>query len=659
MISFDFGQAYKRGAFLQFLSGTFLPDDFRREGGNGEAVAFFGEYMRRVTRLGTSPSLGLDVFELIHAGDASRSSMTKEAFRLLHRHSGKNRALIVFVSEDKPAAYRFSLVRADEPCRYSFPLGEARETCVAEKALGTRVSSVEDLLVRFAVDVVSKDFCQNLATWHTWATTLARFPDGRGYHVTLTQNDNKQRLIRLITRFIFVWFIRQKGLIPPWVFDKKEMERILNNFDAASKTSGAYYNGIIQNLFFATLNKPITERAFTDDRKPKQNPHYGIKALYRDQKGESLFAISHSAFIDLFKTIPFVNTGLFECLDNMVGGVSQHYVDGFSREKDRAALVPNVLFWGDGAREGIIPLFSRYYFTLEENTPQDVDLAITPAILGNVLENLSGALYPCRESKSLKVYLGQKLKNSSAEYSESLDALFSYTDVPHGFNEKQTAVLLNVIDTCTIIDPACGSGTFLMGVLNKLMFILDKLAPGNKERREWYVIERIYGVDIQPIAIEISKLRFFMLFIAGQSPDKTRDNVGICPLPNLETQFVVADTRVNIPKDRDRLFLLNAPLIQIKQCELREIRRQYFNATSAKEKMLSRHSERRIRADISALMQEYRVISPTVARKLRGWDPYNQNIPAPFFDPVWMFCVRDGFDITRFPQPANQRKQRL
>ncbi|MDR1398373.1 MAG: hypothetical protein LBJ41_00415 [Treponema sp.] len=655
MASFDFGQAYKRSAFLQFLTGTFLPDDFRWAGGNSETIAFSGEYTRRVTRLGTSLSLGLDVFEFIHASDASRTSTAQEAFRLLLRHSDKRLGLIVFVPEDKPATYCFSLVRAGtfcagKPCRSSFLLGETRETNAAEKALATKVSGVEDLFSRFAVDAVSRDFCQNIAAWHTWAVTLARFPEGRGYHVILTRNDNEQRLIRLIMRLMFVWFIRQKRLIPSWVFDKKEMERILNNFDATSKTSGAYYNGIIQNLFFATLNKHIAERAFTNDSKSKQNPHYGIKTFYRDQKGESLFAISHAAFIDLFKTIPFINSGLFECLDNMVGGISQRYIDGFSREKDRAAFVPNALFWGDDTHDGIIPLFSRYYFTLEENTPQDIDIAITPEILGNVLENFSGTFHPSRESESLKAYLWQKLKNTGAEYSKSLDTLFSYTDAPHGFSEEQTTVLLNAIDTCKIIDPACGSGTFLMDILNKLMFILDKLDPDNKERREWYLIQRIYGVDIQPIAVEISKLRFFILFIAGQNPDKTRDNFGICPLPNLETQFAVANTHTGISKNSDKLFLLNAPLIQIKQRELLEIRHRYFNAANAKEKMLSRHSDRRIRTDISALMQEYRVISPAVAKKLREWDPYNQNIPAPFFDPSWMFCTRDGFDITRVPQ---------
>ncbi|MDR2418734.1 MAG: hypothetical protein LBD79_06740 [Treponema sp.] len=657
MDSFDFGQAYARSAFLQFLTGTFLPDDFRRAGGNGEAIAFSSKYTRRVTRLGTSPSLGLDIFELIHAGGASRSSTAKEAFRLLLRHSDKSLALIIFAPEGRPAAYCFSLVRTGkfcrgEPCRYSFPLGETREARATEKALATKVSNVEDLFSRFAIDAVGRDFCQNIAEWHKWAVTLARFPEGRGYNVILTQNDNKQRLIRLITRLIFVWFIRQKGLIPSWIFDKQEMERILNHFDAASKTSGVYYNGIIQNLFFATLNKYIAERAFTDDSKSRQNPHYGIKTLYRDQKGESLFAISHSAFIELFKTIPFVNSGLFECLDNMAGGISQRYIDGFSREKDRAAFVPNALFWGDGACDGVIPLFSRYYFTLEENTSQDIDIAVTPEIMGNVLENISGASYPSHESESLKTYLWQKLKNTGAEYSESLDTLFLYTDAPHGFNKKQTAVLLNAIDTCKIIDPACGSGAFLMDVLNKLIFILDKLDPDNKERREWYLIERIYGIDIQPIAIEISKLRFLILFIASQSPDKTRDNFGICPLPNLETQFAVVNTRVGIPKNSDKLFMLNAPLIKIKQRELLEIRHQYLNATSAKEKTLSRHSDRRIRADISALMQEYRVISPAVAKKLREWDPYKQNMPASFFDPCWMFCVRDGFDITRVPQYA-------
>jgi hypothetical protein len=109
-----------------------------------------------------------------------------------------------------------------------------------------------------------------------------------------------------------------------------------------------------------------------------------------------MFAISKKEFIKKFEKVPFLNGGLFECLDRREGDDRQIYHDGFSRESKRSAFVPNCLFWGnkDGTQEGIIDLFNRYNFTVEENTPQDVDIALDPELLGKVFENLLGTFNP-------------------------------------------------------------------------------------------------------------------------------------------------------------------------------------------------------------------------------------------------------------------------
>jgi type I restriction-modification system DNA methylase subunit len=109
-----------------------------------------------------------------------------------------------------------------------------------------------------------------------------------------------------------------------------------------------------------------------------------------------MIAISHEAFIEKFAAIPFLNGGLFDCLDRRDTSEPQEYKDGFSRESKRAAFVPNCLFFGsanpvgDGAREGLIGIFSEYNFTIEENTPQDIEIALDPELLGKVFENLLG-----------------------------------------------------------------------------------------------------------------------------------------------------------------------------------------------------------------------------------------------------------------------------
>jgi hypothetical protein len=464
-------------------------------------------------------------------------------------------------------------------------------------------------------------FDQRLSAWLEWAALLARFPDGTGSRVNLTSNDNKAHLRRLITRFSFVCFIKQKGLLPAWIFDKDAVLRVLNNFDPSSSQSGAYYNGIIQNLFFATMNKKISERAFTDD--DNKNSQYGVKTLYRDHKDAPLFSINRKAFVELFNDVPFINSCIFECQDKMEGGVRQRYIDGFSREKDRAAFVPNVLFWGDNAHEGLISLLSCHYFINHE-------AAIVPAI-----------------TETLKAYFKQKLEDCG-EYTngEKLDALFVFNDAPHNFNERQSAILLDAVAHCKIFDPACGSGVLLLSVLRQLMLILGKLAPddaGAYSRKVHLIEHGIYGVDSDLDAIEICKLRFFIALIAEQSVDKSKDNCGIVPLPNLETQFIAANTRVGIPASA---LAAHIPLIVEKQREVREIRRRYFTAESFKAKMLLRHEDKRVRADITALMEIHGIISPTTAIMLNRWDAASQS--APFFDADWIFGV-DGFDIALQP----------
>jgi adenine-specific DNA-methyltransferase len=269
--------------------------------------------------------------------------------------------------------------------------------------------------------------------------------------------------------------------------------------------------------------------------------------------------------------------------------------------------VPNKLFFSDeieidlndifGTRNrrytarGIIKILDAYKFTVDENTPVEQEVALDPELLGKVFENLlasynpetsttarkqTGSFYTPREivdymvDESLFAHFSEALakplgSNVDEMLAGKVHALLSYADTPHGFSHAEVKKLIGAIDGIRVLDPACGSGAFPMGMLLKLVYVLGKLDPGNQEwkqrqidrvnaliaeadekiedsevkhsvvaelekqradveeaflrneldyGRKLYLIQNcIFGVDIQPIAVQIAKLRFFISLI--------------------------------------------------------------------------------------------------------------------------------------------------
>ena len=128
---------------------------------------------------------------------------------------------------------------------------------------------------------------------------------------------NATCVIRLITRLIFVWFLKEKGLVPNALFDETNLTDLLTNLDAEEST---YYKAILQNLFFATLNQEMTApdkggRGVPRKFRGEGGQHYNITSLYRYKR----YFRDPEAALRLFEAIPFLNGGLFECLDKPVG----------------------------------------------------------------------------------------------------------------------------------------------------------------------------------------------------------------------------------------------------------------------------------------------------------------------------------------------------
>ena len=604
-------------------------------------------------------------------------------------------ALIFFHFADNLNEWRVSFVHRAETLktstsakRYTYLCGTEhpcrtiteRFQKLAKKADNSDIT-VADMLDAFSVEALSKEFYKALFNWYEWALKLVTFPIGEttkntkgGFNVKQSGDNNEINLIRLITRLMFVWFIKQKELIPSWIFDINELKSILTDFNPNNKKSGNYYNAIIQNLFFATLNRKIEDRAFADDKSKSFNKQFGVKNYYRDNCKKTFFKKTNKEIIDHFKSVPFLNGGLFECLDALKDDENKQknievLRDGFSREPYWMAFIPNHLFWqeDDGGHEGLIHILNRYNFTVEENTPSNVQIALDPELLGKVFENLlgtynpetsktarkgSGSFYTPREivdfmvDESLKTYLLQNVKGMTDDQTKIL-----FDNNIDSYNECNKEAIIIAVKNIKILDPACGSGAFPMGALHRMVQIIQKCGGTKDDEKSVYqlklsLIENcLYGVDIQPIAVQICKLRFFISLICEQEKNNSiAANYGFDPLPNLETKFVAANTLISKKQSEQSALFEDPEINEIKQ-DIKKVRHAHFNAATAKAKAECREEDKKLRKSLADLLAKDRIYNQEEARQLAAWNPYDQTTVSPFFDKEWMFDIKDGFDI--------------
>ncbi len=560
------------------------------------------------------------------------------------------------------------------------------------------------------IQTLNRRFFIEIRNWFYWARLTSRFPEGA---VKDAGGRDSEALIRLLTRMIFCWFLREKGLLPDSLFSAQNIESLLRNWrktDCDKDKAGRYYKAILQNLFFATLSTPVEERKFRAARSYKGvNKHYGDQQVFRHV---SLF-VEKAPIEELYKTIPFLNGGLFENLDEIPGRdpdvEKEIRVDGFSDIVSKQPSIPDFLFFGAERPvpelaevlsetaapkgRGLLNIFRDYKFTIEENTPLEEDIALDPELLGRAFENLlaavnpetgtvarksTGSFYTPREivhymaEESLARFLItalQKAGHSKAGLEDRIRELVSEFSPEHHLSDEEADRVVQLLGTLKIIDPACGSGAFPMGLLQLLVHILRKLDPHNErwkaakldalppEMREKaeLVFEKesfdytrklelikdcIHGVDIQPSAIQISKLRFFLSLVIEQTNPKH-----IRPLPNLETKFICANALLGLPRpDGAELFQHQ---IEPKERALLETRSRYFFAQTKEEKDACKTSDRKLRRELSDFIKGIGGSdAERLASAVASWDPYHSDRRAGYFDPESMFGIRDGFDIT-------------
>ena len=564
---------------------------------------------------------------------------------------------------------------------------------------------------------LNKRFYRDLFGWFNRAVEEATFPTGQ--RRTLS---SEEHVIRLITRLLFVWFIKEKKLIADDLFIEEQVGQLLKGYDRAEGDS--HYRAILQNLFFATLNCEVDLRGWSQRR---QSTHR-LFDRYRYRKEIE----DPDALLELFARTPFINGGLFDCLDS-VESLSQggYRIDCFSDNvTDKQAKeygivsVPNRLFFDD---EGLVTLL---------NTPAEVEVALDPELLGRVFENLLAAYNPeTRETarkqtgsyytprpvvdymvdEALVASLALKAQPADGDqafWRERLHYLLDYEDAfgdaSDLFGEAETDGVIRAIAGLKVLDPACGSGAFPMGVLHKLTLALRRLDPANERwerlqkelaqeraaaafdthdqgardaelteisatferyrgsdfgRKLFLIQNSIFGVDIQPVACQIAKLRFFISLAIEQRVGVSEDNLGIKPLPNLETRFVAANTLLPLSGE----LRLGTSASNALQRELQANRERYFHARTRQQKLDAMDADTRIRNDLTHELKRGGLASEE-AERVSEWDPYDQNATVGWFDPRYMFDIRQGFDVTignppyvraDFRHPKHQESRQL
>jgi len=701
-MSIDFQASYDRQQFVSFLQNDFLPDDysFQTESIDLEHQT---QHIEQVTHLGKTDSLDCHVYEIRHHSEYDpRVTLTKETFKILASY-GVSRAMVSFVSTGSEN-YRFSLVTIEfkrsqdsitreysNPKRYSFFLGPDAKIHTPQEYLiqRGRVRDFEVLQNRFSVEGVNKDFYNQIAILFTELVggkrrIGSRAIDEQGLlrlpglpNAPANHQKYQEFAVRLIGRLVFCWFLKKKH-------SPNRIPLIPDSILSSLGVDHYYYHNTLENLFFQILNTPVENR---------------LGYLQKER----------------WCNIPFLNGGLFE----------PHEDDYYKPDAMGVSSYLNTLKIPDDWFHKLFEVFETYNFTIDENTAIDIELSIDPEMLGRIFENLlaeinpetgetarkhTGSYYTPRPIVEYMVdqSLKQYLKTKAGLDEPKADQLLDYSQEGDLLTEGDMHGVIDALHEIKIIDPACGSGAFPMGILQKMVLILQKVDPDSKvwaakqlavipnamlrrelekklskESRDYVhklgiIQHSIYGVDIQPIAVEIAKLRFFLSLIVDEEIDDSQENRGLRHLPNLEFKFVCADTLVKLSEEAD---------VEPDQSEIfadeffnnfSRLVESYFSASEPNEKISLKNEieiliNKKVDEKFDLLQSLYRetaykkvknkrqILISAQTHLMEVWESYKnlfKDKAVKFFETKYFFPeVKDGFDVVIANPPYVRQEQ--
>jgi Eco57I restriction-modification methylase/TaqI-like C-terminal specificity domain len=320
---------------------------------------------------------------------------------------------------------------------------------------------------------------------------------------------------RLLGRLMFLYFLQRKGWLggrQKFLTEQYHETRRRHADELNDGETFYYYREVLEPLFFDTLNR----------KRPDNITQWGN---YR---------------------IPYLNGGLFDR----------------DRDPDGMIVLPDALF-DPNSSEGILAFFNRYNFTIADDTPLEQDVAVDPEMLGKVFENLleerdrgqSGSFYTPRAivSYMCQEALAGYLEESAGVSRELVRAQFD-PDNEQQFSPEEAERVNQALDTLTVLDPAVGSGSFLIGMMAEIIRLrtacYQVLTPrpqgeGQGVRAEFIadwkeriIRDTLYGVDIKPEAIEIAQLRLWLALVVDQTLEQAR------PLPNLDYRLMAGNSLI-------------------------------------------------------------------------------------------------------------------
>ena len=409
-------------------------------------------------------------------------------------------------------------------------------------------------------------------------------------------DDSKQFSSRLLGRLLFVWFLRKMDII----------NETIGYFDIGSLNSTDYYEQKLKPLFFETLNTEVSDRKSGD------------------------------------LVTPYLNGGLFEAKENDFAAETLKLPEGFFFR--------------------LYEHFDEFNFTTDESSADYELIAVDPEMLGQVFESLlasqtdddetnernnTGSFYTPREivgymvKETLRQYLYSKLDGSTHK---GIDELLDLSDSQWlnrkstsnadvwGVNSKRVISEIKVaLDNFKVLDPAAGSGAFPMGMMQQLLKTYERIETRfDPYKLKLSIIENnIFGVDLQPMAIEIARLRAWLSVIVDET-----DKNNIKPLPNLDFKFIAANSLVKLDSGQEDLFTDDPDL----DINLQDLRDKYFNARKPNTKKLYQEKYYELTLGQSNLFEDERT------HQLKSFDPFKNRRTADFFDSHIMFGIKAGFD---------------
>ena len=426
--------------------------------------------------------------EIVHAAKQVASELGEDLLLLFSNPSGSQLHIILpDLTETRPRLSRL-VIRQGEHHR---TVVEQIANMWSEQERGKSVR--EALQDAFSVEPVTQRFFE--AYKRVFESAKARITGLR------RESDELHRFTQLLfNRLMFIYFISRKG----WLRingDTDYLNALWKDFQGDTGND-SFYASRLDSLFFSGLNNPAASDLAQDD--------------------PDLYA--------LIGDVPFLNGGLF---------------DKTELDEHKGISIPDNVI-----KDILEELFNQFNFTVMESTPYDTEVAVDPEMLGKVFEELvtgrheSGAYYTprpvvsfmCREA--LKGYLaGQDTGLSDNAIVDFID-----TKNTEGIGVSEARKVAAALEEVTVVDPACGSGAYLLGMVQELVDLQTALYDVGADPKSLYELKleiiqlNVYGADIDIFAINIAMLRLWL------SLGIDYDGLEPLPLPNLDFKVLCGDS---------------------------------------------------------------------------------------------------------------------